>query len=63
MLSKPLWESALWADFHQWRRFPQGCRFFLFCCFFLSLRPVPVFHRKIARQEALGTTQARSLDL
>ena len=33
-LFKPLWESAVWADFHQWRQFPQAFRSFFFAPFF-----------------------------
>jgi hypothetical protein len=52
VLSKPLWESALSADFHQRRQFPQALRFFLFCYFFLSLCLSPVFHRKCRARSA-----------
>ena len=62
MLSKPLWESAFFADFHQRRQFPQASVFFFFCFFFLSLCLSLVFHRKIARQDPLGATIAHSID-
>jgi hypothetical protein len=36
-LFKLLWESALWADFHQQRQFPQAFRPFFFApLFFLD---------------------------
>jgi hypothetical protein len=40
VLSKPLWESAFFADFHQRRQFPQAS--FLFARFSLFM-PVPAF--------------------
>jgi len=33
-LFKPLWESAVWADFHQRRQFPQPFFSFFFAPFF-----------------------------
>jgi hypothetical protein len=33
-LFKPLWESAVWADFHQRRQFPQAFPSFFFAPFF-----------------------------
>jgi hypothetical protein len=44
VLSKPLWESAFWADFHQWRQFPQAS--FLSFCFFFFLCADPQFPQK-----------------
>jgi hypothetical protein len=63
VLSKPLWESAFWADFHQRRQFPPGIHFFLFCSFFLSFCLFSVFHRKISRQECLRATIPNPVDL
>jgi hypothetical protein len=63
VLSKPLWESALRADFHQRRQFPQALRFFLFCSVFLSLCLAPVFHRKSSRHKPLGATIPNLVDL
>jgi hypothetical protein len=40
VLSKPLWESAFFADFHQRRQFPQASISFFFApFFFLSAYP------------------------
>jgi hypothetical protein len=36
VLSKPLWESAFFADFHQRRQFPQAAFLFARCFSFYS---------------------------
>jgi hypothetical protein len=61
-LFKLLGKSAFFADFHQQRQFPQALLsfFLLLFSFFTRIRS---FSEKISRRHALGTTQARSVDL